>query len=215
MGFRVCETAIQCLGGYGYCKEYPLEQYLRDAKIMSLYEGTNGIQSMDLMGRKMRINGGAPFLAFKSEIEKFSRITAICPRSAPRPRTLTDPRAADSVAEELGRRMQSDPLQWASYTYPALISFGEVTMAWRLLDMAAVAAKAMENGRKSDFYRGKVLQATYFVGCHAAAHDGGSEYMSAGRTRDCRHAGEGVLNNRRQKKGFRCQRRRRPKQRPV
>jgi len=55
MGFRVCETAIQCLGGYGYCKEYPLEQYLRDAKIMSLYEGTNGIQSMDLMGRKMRI----------------------------------------------------------------------------------------------------------------------------------------------------------------
>ncbi|MCP4681798.1 MAG: acyl-CoA dehydrogenase, partial [Desulfobacterales bacterium] len=42
-GFRVCESAVQCLGGYGYCRDYPLEQYLRDIKIMSLYEGTNGI----------------------------------------------------------------------------------------------------------------------------------------------------------------------------
>ena len=73
MGFRVCETAIQCLGGYGFCKEYPLEQYLRDAKIMSLYEGTNGIQAMDLMGRKMRINQGAPFKAFMSELTHFCR----------------------------------------------------------------------------------------------------------------------------------------------
>ena len=52
-------------------KEYPQEQYLRDVKIMSLYEGTNGIQSMDLLGRKMRINNGAPFNAFMTEIEGF------------------------------------------------------------------------------------------------------------------------------------------------
>jgi len=122
MGFRVCETAIQCLGGYGYCREYPLEQYLRDAKIMSLYEGTNGIQSMDLMGRKMRINGGAAFLAFKSEIEKFIQNHRNHPQLGPEvdclDRTFTQ---LAGVAEELGRRMQSDPLQWASYTYPALI----------------------------------------------------------------------------------------------
>jgi alkylation response protein AidB-like acyl-CoA dehydrogenase len=164
MGFRVCETAIQCLGGYGFCKEYPLEQYLRDAKIMSLYEGTNGIQAMDLMGRKMRINDGAPFLAFKFEIEKFIQDHRNHPQLGAHvqdlDRTLT---RLTNVAGELGRRMRSDPLQWASYTYPALISFGEVTLAWRLLDMAAVAVKAMDNGRKNDFYRGKVLQATYFV----------------------------------------------------
>ena len=68
---RVCETAIQCLGGYGYCAEYPLEQYLRDVKIMSLYEGTNGIQSMDLMGRKLQVKNGACFTAFREEIEGF------------------------------------------------------------------------------------------------------------------------------------------------
>ncbi|MEJ2166750.1 MAG: acyl-CoA dehydrogenase, partial [Desulfobacterales bacterium] len=164
MGFRVCETAIQCLGGYGYCKDYPLEQYLRDAKIMSLYEGTNGIQSMDLMGRKMRISGGAPFLAFKSEIEKFIEAVSHHPQLDTQVQALNRTfTRLGGVAEELGRRMQSDPLQWASYTFPALVCFGEVTMAWRLLDMAAVALKAMENGKENVFYRGKVLQATYFV----------------------------------------------------
>jgi len=164
MGFRVCETAIQCLGGYGYCREYPLEQYLRDAKIMSLYEGTNGIQSMDLMGRKMRINNGAAFQAFKSEIEKFIHDHTSHPRLGTQVQDLgrifTE---LAGVAEELGRRMHSDPLQWASYTYAALVSFGEVVMAWRLLDMAVVADRAMESGKKNDFYRGKVLQATYFA----------------------------------------------------
>ena len=71
MGFRVCETAMQCLGGYGYCAEYPVEQYLRDVKIMSLYEGTNGIQSMDLMGRKMQLNGGAPYRVYMRELAGF------------------------------------------------------------------------------------------------------------------------------------------------
>ena len=52
---------MQCLGGYGYCKDYPIERYMRDVKILSLYEGTNGIQSNDLMGRKMTMNEGKPF----------------------------------------------------------------------------------------------------------------------------------------------------------
>lgn len=73
MGFRVCETAMQCLGGYGYCRAFPLEQYLRDSKITSLYEGTNGIQSIDLLGRKMRQNDGAPLKAFMAELERFCR----------------------------------------------------------------------------------------------------------------------------------------------
>ena len=60
MGFRVCELAVQVHGGYGYCSEYPVEQYLRDVKIYSIVEGTNGIQALDLVGRKLRIRGGAP-----------------------------------------------------------------------------------------------------------------------------------------------------------
>jgi hypothetical protein len=48
LGFRVCETAIQVYGGYGYSRDYPVEQFMRDCKIASLYEGTNGIQALDL-----------------------------------------------------------------------------------------------------------------------------------------------------------------------
>ncbi len=57
-GFRVSEIALQCYGGYGYCSEYPAEQNLRDSKIASIYEGTNGIQAMDLVGRKLGMNRG-------------------------------------------------------------------------------------------------------------------------------------------------------------
>ena len=63
-GFRVCETAIQTYGGVGYTKDFPVEQYCRDAKIFSIYEGTNHIQAMDLVGRKLGQAGGANLQAF-------------------------------------------------------------------------------------------------------------------------------------------------------
>jgi hypothetical protein len=67
------------------------------------------------------------------------------------------------MAAQMVEKRKEDPLQWASYTYPALTAFGDVIMAWRLLDMAAIAHPAsLKKGKKNDFYRGKVLQATYF-----------------------------------------------------
>ncbi len=163
MGFRVCETAMQCYGGYGYCRDYPIEQYLRDAKIMSLYEGTNGIQSIDLMGRKMSMRNGACLNAFKMEIENFCDANREHPELGDRVRALYGVfQRLLEVADEMKQRMQSDPLQWASYTYPGLIAFGEVTMCWRLLDMAVIAAEAIKK-KKTDFYVGKIYQATFFT----------------------------------------------------
>jgi len=164
MGFKVCETAIQCLGGYGYSKDYPLEQYLRDAKIMSLYEGTNGIQAMDLMGRKMRSDGGAPFRAYRGEIESFCRKNRDHPHLGKKIRMLS--RSVEKLVELAGllrEQMVSDALQWASRTYPALTAFGEITLIWCLLDMAVKAAHGLENRKKNDFYVGKIMQATYLT----------------------------------------------------
>ncbi len=164
MGFKVCETAIQCLGGYGYCKDYPLEQYLRDSKILSLYEGTNGIQSMDLMGRKMRISEGAPFIAFNTEVERF------CEKNIHHPSLGNNVRALHDVLKQLSEtalklkdRMTSNPLYWAACTYPALLCFSEVLMSWRLLDLAILAHKIMTEGNKNNFLTGKIMQATYFT----------------------------------------------------
>ncbi|MFP4477520.1 MAG: acyl-CoA dehydrogenase [Desulfatibacillaceae bacterium] len=165
MGFRVCETAIQVLGGYGFCRDYPLEQYLRDAKIMSLYEGTNGIQSMDLMGRKLTLRDGACLAAFKKEVDGFREKNRDNPAVSDQVILLGE--VAEKlweVTDEMRKRMGDDPLQWASATYPALLAFSEVVMAWRLLDMAVIAAdKAGGKGKQAAFYKGKVSQATYWV----------------------------------------------------
>jgi alkylation response protein AidB-like acyl-CoA dehydrogenase len=160
MGFRVCETAIQCLGGYGYCKDYPLEQYLRDTKITSVYEGTNGVQSMDLMGRKMTIEDGAPFKAFMAEIKEFCQQYGEHPELGSQIQMLR--KAAYRIGEmalEMKERRTTDRLQWASYTYPALKCFGDLTVSWRLLDMAL---KAIEVKKNNDFFRGKIIQSSYF-----------------------------------------------------
>ncbi len=165
MGFRVCETAIQCLGGYGFCKDYPIEQYLRDAKLMSLYEGTNGIQAMDLMGRKMRIRDNACLKAFQEEIMAFCSTNEAHPGLGRSVKALSQTaKALLDMSRTMVDRMSNDPLHWASYTYPALTAFGEVIMAWRLLDLARIAFdRAQKKGGKYDFHKGKVLQATFFA----------------------------------------------------
>jgi alkylation response protein AidB-like acyl-CoA dehydrogenase len=161
---RVCESAIQCLGGYGFTREYPLEQYLRDAKILSLYEGTNGVQSMDLMGRKLVIDGGAPINAFLGELRAFCTRYAEHAVLGAYVRSLVEASVKlQEVAVAMAKMLESDPLQWASKTYPALMSFAEAAMVWRLLDMAAIAQRKIDEGEKSNFYVGKVMQARYFA----------------------------------------------------
>jgi alkylation response protein AidB-like acyl-CoA dehydrogenase len=72
-GFDMTVLGVQVLGGYGYCKEYPLEQLMRDVKIASIYEGTNGIQAMDLFARKVPGKGGKLFLDYMQSITGFIR----------------------------------------------------------------------------------------------------------------------------------------------
>jgi alkylation response protein AidB-like acyl-CoA dehydrogenase len=67
-GFRVADWSLQVYGGYGYTADYPAEQYVRDARISPIYEGTNGIQALDLVGRKLGRNGGRAFRAMLGEV---------------------------------------------------------------------------------------------------------------------------------------------------
>jgi len=164
MGFRVCESAIQCLGGYGFTREYPLEQYLRDSKILSLYEGTNGIQSMDLMGRKLIIGGGEAFKVLIVELKSFCAGNAEHPTLGEQVQAFS--RVVDGLKElalQMGKAIQTDVATWAANTYPGLMCFGDAIMVWRLLDMAMVAQRKIDQGDVIDFYKGKVMQAIYFA----------------------------------------------------
>ena len=73
MGFKVADRAVQIHGGYGYTQEFPAEQYLRDVRISAIYEGANGIQALDLVGRKLGQNGGRDARNFIGELQKIAK----------------------------------------------------------------------------------------------------------------------------------------------
>jgi hypothetical protein len=113
----------------------------------------------------MRINNGAPFKAFITEIGGFCKNNRNHQTLGNHVQTLSVAvERLSEVATEMSVAAKADPRQWASYTYPALLCFGDVILAWRLLDMALIAHNVIDAGGESEFYLGKIMQATYFTG---------------------------------------------------
>lgn len=167
-GFDVCVTALQCFGGYGYIGEYPAEQYVRDAKITSIYEGTNGIQAMDLLGRKMRKGSGMLFMSWlneaNGELERCRTVAALSDEVA-----LLE-RARDQLGQtamHLGMVGQQGNLRGAMLqASPFLDLFGTVVIGLHSLWQARVAHEAIQNGATGDdlkFYKGKVANARFYM----------------------------------------------------
>ena len=113
----------------------------------------------------MRVNDGGAFNAYLKEIRGFCEENknhlvfgdAVGDLGAAVERL-------GQLAGDMSGMMQKDSLQWASNTYPALLCFGDVTICWRLLDMAVAAQRRIDAGEGNDFYRGKIFQATYYAG---------------------------------------------------
>ncbi|MBU4121818.1 MAG: acyl-CoA dehydrogenase [Proteobacteria bacterium] len=167
MGFRVTETAIQVYGGYGYCTEYPVEQFLRDEKIASIYEGTNGIQALDLVGRKLGLKKGMYFVNLLGEmgltIAKYqSTLPDLAPDVQAAMNTLTETAMLFAASGKAGKFLIP-----VANAYPFLMLMGQVVTAWLLLWEAGVAKEklAAPDGGGADklFYEGKVATARYFI----------------------------------------------------
>ena len=169
--FRIAELAIQVYGGAGYVEDHPVEQYLRDAKIFSIYEGTNHIQALDLVARKLQSRGGANLASFLSEIGEFVERHRARPGLAAEVGALGD--AAGALQRAGGALIEfftSGRLEQVTLVAsPFLEVMAEVTLAHLLLDAAVVAearrAEAEEEHHQEevDFYRGKVMAAKFFV----------------------------------------------------
>jgi alkylation response protein AidB-like acyl-CoA dehydrogenase len=168
-GFRVCETAIQTYGGAGYTKDYPVEQYCRDAKIFSIYEGTNHIQAMDLVGRKLGQAGGANLQAFLTDVGQFVQKHKADPTLGAACKTL------GGAAEALGGSAMR-LLMWFQTGNVGLVPLqgnrflemmSETTVAWQLLEGAAVALEKKKDVAAGHpdvaFYDGKVAAAVFFA----------------------------------------------------
>lgn len=143
-GFEANALAVQILGGYGYTSEYLPEAYMRDQKLNTLHEGTNGIQSMDLLGRKVMSKGGAPLHALGEEI----RSTVARAREAGCDAELCAALeeavgTVGAITIELGQRgMSGDADAMLGHSWDYLDMFATLVIGWQWLNMAASAKTA-------------------------------------------------------------------------
>ncbi len=179
---EICTLGIDIFGGYGYCTEYPMEQYLRDSKIATIYEGTNYIQSLDLVGRKLGQSKG------QNLMNLFGEITAAIAKAKEREELKAAASHLEAALAALGDLTMNFAAWGKSLDYvipvmnarPFLMIMGDIVIGWKLLDAAAIAgakldalyrdagadaskavALARENAEVA-FYQGKVASAKYF-----------------------------------------------------
>lgn len=184
LSFRVTETALQVYGSYGYTKDYPIEQFLRDEKVHSIFEGTNGIQALTLAGRNLGIGSKSLFQGHLEDINKFCKENEDHDTLGGYVRTLKTARdaLADVSTFLLGLQKQDFP-GVALYATQYCEIFGDVTVGWLLLWQAVIAqqkllALAEEKGFEVDaagiealvaenptaaFYSGKLASARFFL----------------------------------------------------
>ncbi len=165
--FDVCNLGMQVYGGYGFIREYPQEQLVRDCRITQIYEGTNGIQAMDLLGRKLGMKKGKPIMDLLGEIQaiigKAKGIEALKDAAE---RLETAVNKLGEVAMHMGASAMSPKVMAAfAQAYPFMEASGDVVMAWMLLWRAVVAAEKMASAKKKDqaFYEGQFKQLEFFV----------------------------------------------------
>jgi len=186
IAFRVTEIAIQTYGGYGYCAEYPVEQLMRDIKIASIYEGTNGIQALDLVGRKLGQKKGLYFMSLLGEMN--ATVAKYQANEALKPLAADVQQAVNTLAEMAmyfaGSVKSGKFMVPISNAYPFMMAMSKIVMAWLLLWQAGIAEEKLEAvcaGQKVDrkdvkalaalaksdseaaFYIGKVEGARYFI----------------------------------------------------
>lgn len=169
MGFQSIICSLQTYGGYGYTKDYPIEQLLRDCKIASVYEGTNGIQALDFVGRKMRLEEGQVFMAWLERHTSFIKqqrednvVGTECGILEKNIGLLLE--AAMKMAE-IGK--SGDKKAAVVNAYPYLMAFGHITVAGLLLEQAHLASQKLGNSSLSatekKFYNNKIKTAKFFT----------------------------------------------------
>ncbi|NLC00816.1 butyryl-CoA dehydrogenase [Halopseudomonas formosensis] len=161
------ELAIQILGGHGYTREYPVEQYYRDNRLNPIHEGTHGIQSLDLLARKLTQNKGAGLRQLNGLIQDSIQRAAEYPglqelRSALEQLTQRLQSVTAALLGDLGAGKVNETLA-NSALYMKV--FGHAVVGWRWLEQAIRAEEGLARGNAADeaFYRGKLQAARYFL----------------------------------------------------
>ena len=166
--FEVCNHGIQVYGGYGYIKEYPLEQLSRDCRLTMIFEGTNGIQAMDLLGRKLGMNKGKPFMDFLGELQKtIAMAKSVSGLEDFAAKVEEAVNKLGEVALHMGMTAFSEKVLNAfAFAYPFMEVTGDVVMSWMLMWRATIAAQKLKKEvKKKDisFYKGQLKSAEFYL----------------------------------------------------
>ena len=160
------ELAIQILGGYGYTRDYPVEQCYRDNRINPIHEGTNGIQALDLLGRKAMLQNGAGLKLLLGKItETCVDATTLESLEAPAAQLLAAVELAAATTRAAAQRMAAGEVRLvlanASH-YMTLL--GHLSIAWTWLWQAVIATRALPDANDLDrpFYQGKLQACRFF-----------------------------------------------------
>ncbi|MEQ8934340.1 MAG: acyl-CoA dehydrogenase C-terminal domain-containing protein [Amphiplicatus sp.] len=163
-GYAHASTAQQVLGGHGYIAEWGMEQFVRDARIAMIYEGANGIQALDLVGRKLAKDGGRAIQTFFAEIDTFIADNGGVAELKPYLDGLASAKA--DVADATGWLMQNamsnpDNAGAASMEYLNLMALMCLSFGWAQLAKAAI--EKQKAGEKDAFYANKLTTGRYFL----------------------------------------------------
>ena len=163
-GFEAAVQAQQVFGGHGYIREHGMEQFVRDARITQIYEGTNGIQAMDLVGRKLPKDGGRAVRAFfqlvGSDIAEAKAAGDPAGVGAALEPALGD---LQSATMWLAQNGMANPDNAGAGAYDYMDLMGLVSLGWMWLKMAGASQKALTGGGNGDFYEGKLALAHFFA----------------------------------------------------
>jgi alkylation response protein AidB-like acyl-CoA dehydrogenase len=164
-GFQAAVYGQQVLGGHGYIREHGMEQFVRDARITQIYEGTNGIQAMDLVGRKLPKDGGRAVRAFFELVG----------RDISDAKAAGDPAGVAAALEPALQDLQSatmwlaqngmaDPDNAGAGAYPYMDLMGLVSLGWMWLKMAAASQRALSEGAEDHpFHEAKLVTARFYA----------------------------------------------------
>lgn len=160
VGFEACVMAMQVFGGYGYICEYNVEQYVRDCRIGSVYEGTNGIQALDLLFRKVTTQNGLFVKEYLEEVQDFLKQNANFPHSATAFKLFTESlKQFQKVTFALVEVMQKGELRKSALSASSYLRFfGNVVGAHLLLTQTVLAWKHLEHLPQEEEARIKYLQ---------------------------------------------------------
>jgi butyryl-CoA dehydrogenase len=157
---------MQILGGYGYTRDYPVEQYYRDNRLNPIHEGTNGIQAIDLLGRKVGMQNGAAFTLLTGEIAgTIGEAAAVASlRGWAKELELALRLVEETTGKLLAAREEAGADLFLANASLYREMLGHLVIAWLWLRQAQVATRRMESatGANRDFYRGKLQACAYF-----------------------------------------------------